>query len=329
MPATKRHHVSPLLSYLRLFRLPNVFTAVADVMMGFLVVRGSLEPAVTFWCLVGASCCLYTAGMVLNDLYDLQADARERPDRPLPAGEIPAGRAKWIGYGLLLAGIAQGWVAAFVSFDSIAMPWRSGLVVTFLAVAVVAYDRGLKDTAIGPLVMGGCRALNVLLGMSLAPVEAAGGPALLCSFTLPQIVLATGMGVYVAGITWYSRTEATDSNQMQLTAAATVMLLGIVVIGAFPFVGEIAHAELMNKERWELWWALLLAMLGFTILRRSLTAAWNPSPAAVQMAVKQALLSIIMLNAAVTLMVRGPFWAVAVVALLVPAIVLGKWVYST
>jgi hypothetical protein len=94
-------------------------------------------------------------------------------------------------------------------------------------------------------------------------------------------------------------------------------------------VGEIAHAELMNKERWELWWALLLAMLGFTILRRSLTAAWNPSPAAVQMAVKQALLSIIMLNAAVTLMVRGPFWAVAVVALLVPAIVLGKWVYST
>jgi 4-hydroxybenzoate polyprenyltransferase len=325
MPGTKRQPVWPLFSYVRLFRLPNAFTAVADVTMGYLVVRGSLEPVAAFWCLVGASCLLYTAGMVLNDVYDLEVDARERPYRPLPAGEISVRWAKWLGYELLLVGVALGWLAGFASFGTIAIPWRSGLVATTLAAAIVAYDLGLKDTVIGPLVMGACRGLNVLLGMSLAPLIAASGPVLVAGFTWPQIVLATGMGIYVAGITWYSRTEAGESRQRHLVAATAVMLLGIMVFGAFPLVGEIAHAELMKPG----WWALLLAMLAFTILRRSFTASLNPSPAAVQMAVKQALLSIVMLDAAATLMVRGPYWALAVVVLLVPTVALGKWVYST
>jgi 4-hydroxybenzoate polyprenyltransferase len=313
------------MSYLRLFRLPNIFTAVADVMMGFLVVRGALEPVAAFWSLVGASSLLYTAGMVLNDVYDVDVDARERPHRPLPAGEISVRWAKWLGYELLLIGVALGWLAGFASFGTIAIPWRSGGLVTSLAVAIVIYNLGLKDTAIGPVLMGACRSLNVLLGMSLAPLDAVNGPHLLCGFTWPQIVLATGLGVYVAGITWYSRSEAGESRELPLMAAAAVMALGVMLFAAFPFVGEIAGAQPMTPG----WWALLLVMLLFTILRRSFSAALNPSPAAVQMAVKQALLSIIMLDAAATLMVRGPYWALAIVVLLVPSIVLGKWVYST
>ncbi len=53
------------LAYLQLARIPNVFTALADVTMGFLVVHQSLEPYPVFLLLAGASCCLYTAGMVL------------------------------------------------------------------------------------------------------------------------------------------------------------------------------------------------------------------------------------------------------------------------
>ena len=111
---TKHQPVSPLLSYLRLFRLPNVFTAVADVMMGFLVVRGSLEPTAAFSCLVVASCLLYTAVMVLNDVYDVEVDARERPNRPLPSAEISVPWAKWLGYELLLVGVVLGWLAVGV-----------------------------------------------------------------------------------------------------------------------------------------------------------------------------------------------------------------------
>jgi 4-hydroxybenzoate polyprenyltransferase len=326
MAVSDRTPVSPLLSYLRLFRLPNVFTAVADVLMGFLVVRGSFQPGAALFCVVGASCLLYTAGMVLNDLYDVEVDRRERPDRPLPAGEISVKWARWLGYALLAAGVVLGWLAGFAGFGLIAMAWRSGVVATVLAVCVVGYDAGLKRTALGPAVMGACRALNVLLGMSLAPAAAAHGPEWLVGFPWSQLVLAAGLGVYVAGITWYARSEAAPSGGGQLTAGVAVMGLGIALFGAFPFVGRIAEMDSLMKPSW--WW-LLLAVPAFTILRRGLAAALNPTPLAVQTAVKQALLSLIVFDAAATLMVRGPFLALSVLVLLVPTLVLGRWVYST
>jgi len=75
---------SKLLAYLQLFRAPNVFTAIADVAMGFVFVTGSLQPVGGFLCLALASCLLYTAGMILNDVYDFDVDLKERPSRPLP-----------------------------------------------------------------------------------------------------------------------------------------------------------------------------------------------------------------------------------------------------
>ena len=49
----------------------------------------------------------------------------------------------------------------------------------------------------------------------------------------------------------------------------------------------------------------------------------------VQAAVKIGILSLIVLDASVTLAVAGPVWAVPILALLAPALVLGRWVYST
>jgi hypothetical protein len=49
----------------------------------------------------------------------------------------------------------------------------------------------------------------------------------------------------------------------------------------------------------------------------------------VQGAVKNAILSIIALDAAVVFAVRGPAAMFAIVLLAVPANILGRWVYST
>jgi 4-hydroxybenzoate polyprenyltransferase len=229
---------------------------------------------------------------------------------------------------MLLMGVALGWLAGFSTLDAFAFPWRSGAVATVLAACVVGYDMGLKSTAIGPALMGACRALNVLLGMSLAPVDVhvVVGPVALAGFNLPQLALAAGLGVYVAGITWYARTEASESGEKQLLAGTGVMALGIALFAAFPLIGPISEAN----NRLDLsWWCLLLAVPAFTVLRRCVVTAMNPSPRAVQIAVKQALISLIVLDAAATLMVRGPLYALAVVVLLVPTLVLGFWVYST
>lgn len=75
-------------AYLQLLRLPNVFTAVADVSMGYLLVSAGRVEVPLFLPLLVCSAAMYLAGMVLNDVCDYQQDLGERPWRPLPAGQI-------------------------------------------------------------------------------------------------------------------------------------------------------------------------------------------------------------------------------------------------
>jgi 4-hydroxybenzoate polyprenyltransferase len=316
-----------VLSYGRLLRLPNVFTAMADVMMGFLVVNASLEPIAVFVALAAASSLLYLGGAVLNDVCDIEQDRRERAHRPLPAGEIPIGQARLLAIVMLVGGVLIAWLAGYLfGVDVAAIPWRGGAIATALAVLVIAYDAVLKRTPLGPIAMGGCRALNVLLGMSLASMlDNVNRPATL-GFTEAQLVIAGGLGLYIAGVTWYARTEAVESNQLRLGLAAAVMTAGIVVLGLFPdfipYRGGLPEIDVTI-------WRLLLVLLAFTTIRRVGIGVMSPQPARVQAAVKQCILSIIVFDAAVVLAVRDPFWAIAVLMLLVPTIAFGRLIYST
>ena len=67
------------LAWLQLLRLPNHATAVADVLAGFLVCTGPRPvdwPPAACWAAIAASLALYAAGMVLNDVYDVELDRR-------------------------------------------------------------------------------------------------------------------------------------------------------------------------------------------------------------------------------------------------------------
>jgi len=106
------------LAWLRLMRLPNVFTAIADVAMGYLFVHGKFVDPAKLACLIAASALLYTAGMVLNDVFDIEVDRKERPFRPLPSGRISLGVARTFGFTLLVLGVGCGWLAGFVPGDA-------------------------------------------------------------------------------------------------------------------------------------------------------------------------------------------------------------------
>jgi len=318
---------STLLAYLRLFRLPNVFTAMADVTMGFLFVGGSANQLVPFLCLVAASSLLYTAGMVLNDVYDVEVDARERPFRPIPSGQISLGWATWLGYEMLLVGVALAWVAGYVYPNLVAIHWRSGVVAIILAIAIVLYDAVLKKTAVAPIIMGGCRFFNVLLGMSIASGKA-DDEIWRLAFDGSEFIVAAGIGVYIIGVTWFARNEARENSSGQLLIGVGIMAAGLVLLGSYPQFGDGANRL---QFRMDLLWPMLIILIGFTIIRRCLTVALNPKPERVQAAVKQCILSLIMLDASVCLSVRPnePYWAIGVVALLIPTLILGRWVYST
>ena len=295
------------LTLAQLLRLPNVFTAVADVLMGFLVTHGQFRQDSVLPLLVAASCGLYLAGMVLNDVFDRDRDALERPERPIPSGRVSATAAAAFGGLLLACGVACGWGATYLAGDL-----RPGLVATAIAALVFAYDGGLKQTPLGPPAMGGCRMLNVLLGMSVAA-----GP-----WHNAHFVLAGGMGVYVAGVTLFARTEAIRSRRGLLVLGVVVMSAGLLLAASYPWWDA---ATFRTPQFWWIAWAILLA----TVLWRCVWAVQSPSPALVQAAVRNCLVSIIVIDAVLALPAASGIEPVWIVVLLAPTQLLGRWVYST
>jgi 4-hydroxybenzoate polyprenyltransferase len=300
------------LAYLQLLRIPNVFTAIADVVMGFLITRAHYGPMLSFVVLMLTSCCLYLAGMVLNDVWDVEQDRQERPHRPIPSQRVSLRVALVLGFALLLAGMGLGLVASLV-----AQTIRPGVIALALALCIVLYDGGLKRSFFGPIVMGCCRLLNVLLGMSLA-VDAAGE---LRAWTAGEWVVAIGVGVYIVGVTWFARTEARESSRVQLTAALAVLVGGLGLVASLP---EWVPLE-TSASRWYAVWGVLALVVG----QACIAAVRAPSPRHVQLAVKRCLMSLILIDAAVCFGVRGPIWAGVILLLLIPQWLLGKYVYST
>jgi UbiA prenyltransferase family len=298
-------------AYLQLVRLPNVFTAMADILLGFLLTHRRLDPWPQFALLLAASSLLYLAGMALNDYFDREQDARERPFRPIPSGRVPAGRALGLGLGMLAAGGALGWIAAVVSGDL-----RPGIVVTLLAAAVLVYDGALKRTPLGPLVMGACRTLNVLLGMSVS-VE---------PWTSPLVAVALGVGMYIVGVTIFARREARESGRAQLALGLVVLLAGIACVASAPeWVTGDEWPPFLRRDNWYVFWALLGMLIGYRCLR----AVIEPRPELVQAAVRNCIFSLVILDAAACLAVQEMFWGIVILLLLVPTMFLGRWIYST
>jgi 4-hydroxybenzoate polyprenyltransferase len=294
-------------AYAELLRLPNVFTAMADVVMGFFfvgVIAGSGD-ATVLGLLIGASSLLYLAGMVLNDVFDFEVDSRERPSRPLPSGRISRPAAARLGWGLLAGGVALGMLAG-----AFAGQIRPAIAAATLASGVVFYDGYLKRTPLGPLGMGGCRMLNVLLGMSAA-----------AGWGIEHVVAAAGMGVYIVGVTCFARDEATRSARFRLVLGIAIMMLGVALLAWLPTWTPLGLAP--GQWRW------FMAILGLLIAWQCRRAVLDPSPYRVQTAVKQCILSLVILDAAVAMAVRGPMPAMVILLLLVPTVVLGQWVYST
>ncbi|MEX2317246.1 MAG: UbiA family prenyltransferase [Pirellulales bacterium] len=329
LPASMRgpsqRNSSRLVAVLQLMRLPNVFTAFADVAMGFLVTHGNLRPTGLFALLAASSCLLYLAGMVLNDVFDVEADTRERPSRPIPSGRVPLAAATALGWSLLASGTLFGWLAGFLAGD-----WRPAVVASLLAACVVLYDWTLKRTPLAPLLMGACRMFNVLLGMSLGPLVTELTSSWVRWGSGVAWSIAIGIGLYIVGVTMFARTEARTSWRGRLAGGTLVMLAGMALLTSAP--GWIAESSSQSLWVTTSSWHLLWIVLAILILRRCVTAVLQPSPGRVQAAVRSAVQSIIVLDAAVCVGLAGPYgayWGLALLLLMVPTAVLTHWLKAT
>ena len=95
-----------LSTLLRLGRISNIPTVWTNVLAGSVIAGGDRRPD-QIALIMMAMTAFYVGGMYLNDFFDREIDARDRPGRPIHAGEIRAGAVSSIGFGLLAAGIAS------------------------------------------------------------------------------------------------------------------------------------------------------------------------------------------------------------------------------
>ena len=187
---------SSLHAWLQLVRAPNLFTVPGDPLAGFLLAsRGQIDGRLALAIL--ASLCFYAHGLLVNDLADLTEDRRERPDRPLPSG---AARPRTV----LIAAVVLAVLALLLC-------WAAGgaslAVGGALLAAIVLYNLWFKRIAIlGPINMGLCRGLSLLLGAAAAVPDISFG-------TAPGATWASALGftIYIALVTNLARLETSAS----------------------------------------------------------------------------------------------------------------------
>src|SRR5262249_57311005 len=116
-------------------------TVGSNVVVGTVLAGGEPWAPETALVMVGVSL-LYVGGMYLNDAFDRDIDAVERPTRPIPAGLIAANTVFAAGFGLLLAGITVVMTAAIISGPDVV--WRSVRGSVALAAGLVCYGLNHK-----------------------------------------------------------------------------------------------------------------------------------------------------------------------------------------
>ena len=169
---------SVFFAWLRFLRLPNVLTVPADVLAGAVLAGLAFDNILRP---LGAVMLAYLFGMALNDVWDMKSDRLDRPERPLPSGEIPRVQA----------------VTACVLLGAAALAVHFHPAMGMLLILIFAYTACKQRLPVlGILLMGLCRGMAVWIGAG-APLS-------------PPVPLAIGVGlwiVYIAGVTWMATYE--------------------------------------------------------------------------------------------------------------------------
>jgi 4-hydroxybenzoate polyprenyltransferase len=312
-----QHHgrIGKLRQYLLLVRLPNVFTTPSNILVGYLATTPPAEAnGFHLAALMVSSGLLYIAGVVLNDYFDVEVDRRERPSRPLPSGSISKERAMSIA---LIALAAANAIALAISPASLAVS-------AALTAAIIAYDYRLKRSPAGPFAMGSTRFLNVILGASpaLSAAVASGGRAApVPGIWAAAIFAATSLFVYIIAIMILSKKEV--GNEKPNTSAAFSII--------FAMIASIALADIFLLQ---LHWVFLINLMIFAAVivatyKRLIITESSPDSNPVQQAIKNMVISIIILDSVFVSGMAGFSYGMATLVLIAPAILLAKKLYVT
>lgn len=285
-------------------RPANIITAVSDILAGITIAifaTGMQEVKISYSdivLLIISTAGLYGGGVVMNDYFDAAIDRVERPERPIPSGLISENTAALGGTILLIAGIMA---ASMVHPEGLFSP--STWIAAAIAIAALVYDKwGKHHFFIGPLNMGLCRGLNLLLGISMIP-----------SSIYQYWFLCFVPVVYIAAITMISRGEVYGGKKTTMYGAVALYFL---VILSILFVALYNNTAIIA--------VLFLVIFAAIVFPPLLKAMKKPSGPLIGKAVKSGVIGLIAMNASWAASFDSVYFALMILLLLPVSIGLAK-----
>jgi 4-hydroxybenzoate polyprenyltransferase len=160
-----RHGVGRFRPWFELCRLPHSLAVAVDPLAGALIAGagGAQMPYVI--CLMFGAFFLHAGAVVLNDWHDFKADRIEHPDRPMPAGRV----GRWYGLFGAIVLLGVGWT--FMEVPGA----RSGQLGMGVLAAALLYEFIMKGAPAGKAIPALTRALLLMMGAMLVPIESSPG----------------------------------------------------------------------------------------------------------------------------------------------------------
>jgi 4-hydroxybenzoate polyprenyltransferase len=296
-----------LVAYLKLFRFPLVFTAIADSAAGY-VFNWQENPkfSPTWWLLPVASAFLYMFGMALNDIVDVEKDRISAPGKVLPSGRVSR-----------TAAIVSALTLLFLSLTAVCniteTPlWNRLPLWGLIVLAILAYDlHWLK----APPMMGVVRCCNFLLGLSCG-----------VKFTFQwdahgllvwqAVILGLPLFVYATALTYVSTLEDGALDRRKLLVGVSAMAIG--ALSAAVILPVLVYAVVTRDQFVGSWWGLGTAwiLVAWIIYR----ARGAKDRKGLMLLVRDGVAGYILVDAAFVFTMYGVhFPAFVVVALMIPA----------
>ena len=239
-----------LTAYLQLARLSNLPTVFSNVLVGAALAAGAgpLDWGRAAVSMMIASL-FYVGGMALNDLWDRDIDAVERPGRPIPSGALSVWETTrftfiCFGSGLILT-------LAFA-------PWARYIAVALIA-TIVLYDALHKRWDASLVFMGLCRALVYALAAAICT-----GTAARQDVVMSVVLLGGILALYIIGLTIVAQKETKGGLGFRRWLAIAMVFL--------PFTSLLFAAGGDGR------WALVAGIALFLWLVRSARFVWMKPP---------------------------------------------------
>jgi len=281
--------------YLQLVRIPGIFTAFSNILLGFFLVTELDSVSPYLLPLLTTSGFLFMAGMIFNDYFDYDVDKKERPYRPLPSKAISKKSALYLGISFLIIANTS---SALVGIQTLTL----SLIMTIL---IISYDIGLKKIEIlGIIILSTIRILNVILGTSIEPFNYQ-----ILHFVIP-------IGIFVAGISTLAKTETSSSH------LKTKMINLICVLTTLAYVLVLILKEFNY---------ISITLLGLFIISIFIPYFLNKENTsnAIQKRVTFQLLAIILLDATLVSIISEIVVTLIIILLYIPAYLITKKMYFT